>query len=336
MKGTDIQNHRRGHHHKRSLSHQIFLPPPERPLLPLPSHLPIPTISEILSHSNINSHHVLPILLQIMSTLYLSQASTGESSLVALTFLAINDLLASFVQLFSRTITAFDVWRSGTLRFPFGLQRLEGLAEFGLGVFGTFTGLYVLKETVEDIIIGFSTHEVLLEGSSGGHHHHHHYIEADPERYPKSNYAVSSMCTDWWVAARVSAGSIDLPVLLLGLCTVYLMRMLSPHANTSKLIAIPVEYLTLTSSIVIILIPLLGLPSRHIIDRGVSLLIAFIMVAIGLSAGRVWGSILLCVPSKDEKTLIRNVPIPPLPHLTSLILMGADFILECHCLHREI
>jgi divalent metal cation (Fe/Co/Zn/Cd) transporter len=88
-------------------------------------------------------------------------------------------------------MTGFDVWRTPTLRFPFGLQRLEALAEFGLGVFGTFTGLYVLKETVEDIIIGFSAHQVSLEGSAGGHHHHHHYAEADPERYQHSSRLVA-------------------------------------------------------------------------------------------------------------------------------------------------
>jgi len=80
-------------------------------------------------------------------------------------------------------MAGFDVWRTGTLRFPFGLQRIESLAEFCLGVFGTFNGLYVLKETIEDIIISFSTKQVHFEGSAGGHHHHHHhYVEADPHR----------------------------------------------------------------------------------------------------------------------------------------------------------
>ena len=105
----------------------------------------------------------------------------------------------------------------------------------------------------------------------------------------------------------VSPGGLDLPVLLLGVCTAYLMRMLSPHAKTSKLIAIRVDYLTLAACIVILLIPLLGLPSRQIIDRALSLLISFVMVAIGLTTGKVWGSILLCLPSKDEKSLIKNV-----------------------------
>jgi divalent metal cation (Fe/Co/Zn/Cd) transporter len=142
----------------------------------------VPTFSEVLSHRNSSSHHILPPTIHTLVIIYLIHTSTGEASLVALTFLAINDLLASFVELLSQAMKGFDVWRTGTLRFPFGLQRLETLAEFGLGIFGTFNGLYVLKETIEDIIIGFSTVEVVFEGSSGGHHHHHHYIEADPHR----------------------------------------------------------------------------------------------------------------------------------------------------------
>jgi len=189
------------------------------------------------------------------------------------------------------------------VRFPIGLQRLEALAEFALGIFGTFTGLYVLKETIEDIIIEFSTRQVLFEGASGGHHHHHHYVEADPERYRN---LLNGIYTDrFW--CRVSAGGIDLPVLFLGLCTVYLIRMLSPHAKTSKLIGIRIDYFTLASCIVIMLVTLLTLPSRQFIDRGLSLLIASIMVAIGLSTGRIWGLILLCIPCDDPKPLIRNV-----------------------------
>jgi divalent metal cation (Fe/Co/Zn/Cd) transporter len=130
--------------------------------------------------SHLNS---LPILLHLLAIIYLIYTSTGEASLVALTFLALNDLLASFIQLASQMMTAFDVWQIGTLQLPFGLQRMETLAHFGLGAFSTFNGLYVLKETIEDIIIGFSEKKVLLEGTSGGHHHHHHYTQANPHRY---------------------------------------------------------------------------------------------------------------------------------------------------------
>jgi divalent metal cation (Fe/Co/Zn/Cd) transporter len=144
----------------------------------------VPTVGEILTHSNTTSHQSLPLVFHTIAIIYLVHTSTGEASLVALAFLALNDLLAAIVELTFRTMDAFDVWRTGTLRFPCGLQRVEGLAGFGLGVFATFNGLYVLKETIEDIIISFSMETVLLEGSSGGHHHHHHYIEANPLRLP--------------------------------------------------------------------------------------------------------------------------------------------------------
>jgi Co/Zn/Cd efflux system component len=99
-----------------------------------------------------------------------------------LTFVALNDLLSSLIELSLRSLKGFDVWRTGTLQFPFGLQRIETLAGFSLGVFGTFNGLYVLKETIEDIIIAFGAEEILVEGSLGAHHHHHHYVEANSQR----------------------------------------------------------------------------------------------------------------------------------------------------------
>ena len=78
-------------------------------------------------------------------------------------------------------MTGFDVWRTASLRYPFGFQRIKALASFGLSVFSTFNGLYVLKETIEDIIISFGAEEMLLEGT-GAHHHHHHYVETNPHR----------------------------------------------------------------------------------------------------------------------------------------------------------
>ena len=55
------------------------------------------------------------------------------------------------------------------------------------------------------------------------------------------------------------------------------------------------------------MIPLLGIPPIHSIDRSISLIIAFSMVALGLRTGKVWASVLLGIPSKDEKTLIKQV-----------------------------
>ena len=68
-----------------------------------------------------------------------------------------------------------------------------------------------------------------------------------------------------------------------------------------------VDYLTLVSCLVIFMVPLLGIPPLHSIDRSISLTIAFSMIALGLYTGKTWGSILLCITLKDEKPLIRQV-----------------------------
>ena len=180
--GKPRPNHRRGHHHKHSLSHQIFLPPPERPPLPLPSALPTPTLTEIFTNIRSASLQFISLFASGLALVNLVQTSTGESSLLALTFLSLTHLFSSLILILSRTMNACDVWRTTTLRFPFGLQRMEFLAQFALAIFSTFNGLYILKETIEDIIISFGSGETLVEGS-GSHHHHHHYVEPDPDRY---------------------------------------------------------------------------------------------------------------------------------------------------------
>jgi hypothetical protein len=82
---------------------------------------------------------------------------------------------------------------------------------------------------------------------------------------------------------------------------------LRPHARTSRLLGFRVDYLTLISTFVIFMIPLLGIPPIHAIDRSISLIIAFTMISLGLRTGQIWGSILLCIPSKDDKPLIKQV-----------------------------
>jgi predicted neutral ceramidase superfamily lipid hydrolase len=106
---------------------------------------------------------------------------------------------------------------------------------------------------------------------------------------------------------RIGPGGIDIPVLLLFFTTLSLITILSPHKKISKLLGMKVEYFTLVSCVIIFMIPLLGIPPLHSIDRGISLIIAFGMIALGLSTGKTWGSLLLCIPLKDEKPLLRHV-----------------------------
>jgi hypothetical protein len=148
--------------------------------------------------------------------------------------------------------------------------------------------MYYSKVHLEDIIITIITSKQTLFGNA---------------RSDKTNY-------------RIGPGGIDMPVLFLFFTTLSLMTILSPHAKTSKLLGMKVEYFTLASCVVIFMVPLLGIPPLHSIDRGISLVIAFGMIALGLSTGKTWGSLLLCIPFKDEKPLLRHVS-SPFPALTS-------------------
>lgn len=91
------------------------------------------------------------------------------------------------------------------------------------------------------------------------------------------------------------------------LATVALLAGLAPHAKSSRLLKVRIDYLTPLSCFVIFMIPLLGVPPLHSVDRGIAIAIAFSMVGLGLAMGKSWGSILLCMSSKDEIPLIRQV-----------------------------
>jgi hypothetical protein len=106
---------------------------------------------------------------------------------------------------------------------------------------------------------------------------------------------------------RVSPGQIGLPVLLVLLTTAFLFVRLGPHARTSILLGFRVDYLSLLSALTIFGLSLLEIPPLRSIDQCVSLLMAAGMIILGLKTAKIWGSILLCMPSRDEKPLIKQV-----------------------------
>ena len=74
------------------------------------------------------------------------------------------------------------------------------------------------------------------------------------------------------------------------------------------------------------MVPLLGLEYLHSIDRGISLVVSFSMIALGVHTGRTWAAILLCIPSLDEKPLLKQVS-PPAPLDSPLLLLVIMFTL---------
>ena len=117
-------------------------------------------------------------------------------------------------------------------------------------------------------------------------------------------------------ACRVGSGGFDLPVLILFLTTLSLLTIISPSRSRKR--GFRVDYLTLLACVVIFMVPLLGLEYLHSIDRGISLVVSFSMIALGVHTGRTWATILLCIPSLDEKPLLKQVS-PRAPHVSPLL-----------------
>jgi hypothetical protein len=109
--------------------------------------------------------------------------------------------------------------------------------------------------------------------------------------------------------------------------------MISPSRSRKR--GFRVDYLTLLACVVIFMVPLLGLEYLHSIDRGISLVVSFSMIALGVHTGRTWAAILLCIPSLDEKPLLKQVsppapldsPLSPLLLLVIMFTLGDMFFL---------
>ena len=101
----------------------------------------------------------------------------------------------------------------------------------------------------------------------------------------------------------MTSTAIDLPVLILMLTTLWLVK-----TSTKKSALLQIDNLALLACVVILMIPVLGLPPLHSIDRGISLCIAFAMVMIGLQMGQEQARILLCHSPFDERPLLKQVP----------------------------
>jgi len=78
------------------------------------------------------------------------------------------------------------------------------------------------------------------------------------------------------------------------------------NSNHTKSI-LRIDYLTLFACVVILMIPILGVPPLHSIDRAISLCISFAMMVIGLQMGKKSGEMLLFHPPRDEKGLVKQV-----------------------------
>ncbi|KAF2765256.1 hypothetical protein EJ03DRAFT_331140 [Teratosphaeria nubilosa] len=289
----DALGRRKGHKYRHSSIHasamdSIIQPPAQRTPLAVPSSLPMPTRTEAWwSMTPSQTTRLAWCLCHFLVAAYVQFSGSGSLSMTALSRLLLFDAAGATACIAVDVMSNFEVWTRPTLRHPFGLERADVLAGFGLAVFIAFMGLDIISHGIQHSLENL------------GHHESH---------FPHSH-------------ARVSAGNVDFASLLAILSTLVSAILLKNHrrigramrferiASWGKILGNPSHLLTLLCSSMILILPFLTANHYKAFDLLLSICIASLMILLGARLGTSLASMLLMSfrpPSKD-RLAVRDV-----------------------------
>ena len=288
---ADALGKRRGHKYRHSSIHasamtSIVQPPPQRTPLSLPSSLPIPTRRE--AWRSLTSHQTARLtwcLVHFVIAGFVQFSGAGSLSMTALSRLILFDAAGVTVCVIVDVMGNFEVWKRSSIKHPFGLERADVLAGFGMAVFISFMGLDILSHGIEHSLENLGSH---VPHSAHGHD-------------------------------RVGAGSVDVASLLAIGSTLVSAIGLKNHkrigkatnfsliAGWGKILGNPSHVLTLSASVLLLILPLLSVTSYTYFDLGFSFIIAILMITLGFRLGTSLASMLL-MSYKPTKTKENATP----------------------------
>ena len=207
--------------------------------------------------------------------------------MTALSRLVLFDAAGATVCVVVDVMGNFEVWKRSSIKHPFGLERVEVLAGFGMAVFISFMGLDILSHGIEHSLENLGTHE---PHTSHGH-------------------------------SRVPAGTVDVASLLAVMSTLISAILLQNHkrigkaanfstmATWGKILGNPSHIMTLSCSALLLILPLLSIKTYTVFDLIFSFLVAGMMIALGLRLGTSLASMLLMSykPSSKSEGGVREV-----------------------------
>lgn len=269
---------RRGHRYKHSsisAQHQIFLEPPPRPPLALPRDLPIPTLKEAWKSMSTDQRRRLYWCcchLLVACSIFLS--AHDSLAMTALSHLVFFDVGSALIGVAVDVLGNFEVWKRSSIRHPFGLERAEVLAGFATSVFLIFGGFDLVSHNLKHVLEGLGDHE--------SHH-------PDPHSH----------------GPRVQPGHLDFTSLVAIVATLVSAYGLKNHGRISRImrtsylaslpsiLSNPFHFLTLSTSFLLLLLPLLSIPIHVWLDSAVCGLVAISMFALGMRLAIAQGLMLL-------------------------------------------
>ena len=290
---SDAVGKRRGHKYRHSSIHasamdSIVQSPAMRTPLTVPSSLPIPTRREAwYSLTSSQTFRLTWCFFHFLIAGYVQFSGAGSLAMTALSRLLLFDAAGATVCVIVDVMGNFEVWKRSSIKHPFGLERADVLAGFGMAVFIAFMGLDVISHGVEHSLENLGKHEP---------HTEHAHERASAGRVDSA--AVLAIC-----ATLISA------ILLKNHKRIGKAIRFSTLARWGKIMGNPSHVLTLSCSTLLLILPLLSIQTYSLFDLLFSLLIATLMIAFGLRLGTSLASMLLMSykPPSNDKGAVRDV-----------------------------
>ncbi|CAJ2507820.1 Uu.00g090060.m01.CDS01 [Anthostomella pinea] len=270
---------RRGHKYKHSsisAQHQIFLEPPPRPPLALPRDLPVPTVKEAWkSMSKDQRRRLYWCICHLLVAVAVFLSAHGSLAMTALSHLVFFDVGSALICVSVEVLGNFEVWKRSSIRHPFGLERAEVLAGFAMSVFLIFGGFDLVSHNLK--------HVLESQGSHAPHHPDPH--EGDEPRVPFGTLDMAS-------AAAIAATLVSAYGLRNHARISKVMRV-SYLASLPSVLSNPFHFLTLSTSSLMVLLPLLSISIPMLLDSAICGLVAVSMFGLGVRLAIAQGLMLL-------------------------------------------
>lgn len=288
---TDAMGKRRGHKYRHSSIHAshmgsiIQAPLASKTPLTVPASLPMPTRKEAWwSMTKQQTTRLSWCACHFFIAGYVQFSGAGSLAMTALSRLLLFDAAGATVCVVVDVMGNFEVWKRSSIKHPFGLERADVLAGFGMAVFIGFMGLDVISHGIQHSLENLGTHVA--------HSPHAH--------------------------ERVGAAHVDFASLLSIGSTLVSAFLLKNHARIGKamrfellagwgkILGNPSHFLTLSCSLGILALPFFTQAYYGAFDFLLSVIIALLMVAFGTRLGISLSSMLLMSvrpPPSDQNAL---------------------------------
>ncbi|SCV04090.1 LAME_0H15676g1_1 [Lachancea meyersii CBS 8951] len=175
---------RKGHRYKHSSVSMNFFQEPEVKIpLSIAKSLPIPDFADLRSNIQWPSGYVKLTLVALQSLTCITTFHLGRSknwsNFITLSHLVLYDVIGSLAVVLVENLSHFQVWNTGTVKFPFGLNRVDLLLSFALAISLCFMGLdlffHILEETIA-IFVESTDHDQHDEIAPKIPHSHHNQL----------------------------------------------------------------------------------------------------------------------------------------------------------------